>query len=155
MTARAAVAIATWLACPGQALALSCVAPDPIQSFARAADASEPHIVVHGDFAFDAAAMPRGDVSDPPASAAVTARFTGMGLTSDGFTTPLSIPVTLDVVCQLTWCGGLARGTAQLAFLERRDDGFHLTLNPCPGNAFADPDAATLETIVACMTGDC
>ncbi len=149
----------TLIATAGPSFALSCVRPDPERSFARAFEAAEPYMVVHGSFAFDTTRMPMtasgGD--NPNASgASLPARFTGSGLTTDGFTTPLAIPVTLDVECLGPWCGSLSEKTDQLAFLERRDDGYHLSVTACPGMVFDTPDAELLTRMQSCLSdGGC
>ena len=150
-----ALALAAAFGCSAApALALSCLAPDPVRSF-RTAQASEaPYIVVHGVFEFDEGALPRSHgTAASPEGAAITAQFAGQGLTRDGFTTDLSIPVTLNVQCLGPWCGGISPEIPHLAFLERRDGGYHLSVSACPQDAFANPDPATLDAMTACLNG--
>ncbi|WP_102109015.1 hypothetical protein [Oceaniglobus roseus] len=147
---KATVAALCLVATAQQALALSCVAPDPLRAFAEAAAAPEVHIVVQGSFAFEGA-FPEGGGDTQPEPKAIPARFTGHGLTAEGFTTPLSMWVTLDASCLGPWCGSLAPETEQLAFLERRVDGYHLAVGPCPTRLFAPADVATAESLQACI----
>lgn len=134
--------------------ALSCLRVDPAAAFEGAAQADESFIVVVGAFDFDPADLPQSH-ADGVRSAQFPAQFTGDGLNRDGFTVPLSITVTLDVECLGPWCGALTPGAPHLAFLERADTGFRLTVGACPGTVFADPDAATLDQMLTCLEGDC
>ncbi|WP_226783148.1 hypothetical protein [Oceaniglobus trochenteri] len=137
-----------------QAAALSCQRIEPQDAFEKAAAAEESYIVVHGSFAFDAEALPK---SHEPGAGDVTipATFTGLGLTGEGFSTPLEFRVALDARCLGPWCGTLQPDLLQLAFLERRTDGYHLEVSPCPGRAFSTPDEATLDQMTACLNGGC
>lgn len=150
---RALALSAAFACCAAPALALSCLAPDPERSFRNAQGAEASFIVVHGVFDFDPGQLPRADGPERPEGVAIAAQFAGKGLTRDGFTTALSIPVTLNVQCLGPWCGGIAQGIAHLAFLERRDDGYHLAVSACPQDAFANPDPATLDAMTACLNG--
>jgi len=137
----------------GQAAALSCRKPDARASYARAAAAEESYIVVHGVFSFDARHLPADGQARPPKP--IAAQFAGKLLTRNGFTNPISVPVTLDVTCAGPWCGMITPQVQQLAFVERRADGYHLAVGPCPSTVFGNPDRATLHQMVACLKGGC
>lgn len=144
---RLACILALALVLAGQARALSCVAPDPATTFNRAAASAQTYIVVHGSFAFDETLLP--GMNGKPV--AISARFTGKGLTAQGFTAPLDRPVTLDIGCAGPWCAGLTADRPMLAFLVRQDDGLHLDLPACADTVFDTPDAALLDRIAHCF----
>lgn len=152
MMFRHACLAALCLSLAAPASALSCRPAEPTAAFAEAAAADASFIVVQGRFAFEPALMPKTGAM-PDGSVDVPARFKGKGLTQAGYTTPLTMPVTLDVRCAGPWCGGMTPDVPYLAFLERRGDGYHLNLDACPFYAFANPDAKTLDTVAACLAG--
>ena len=163
MTHRLALTVMTGAALlsAAPAFALSCLRPDLGRSFAAAAESESAYLVVHGAFDFKASAMPKADKSAGAGIAAtgttrVPAQFKGGGLTPDGFTVPVRLDVTLEVGCQGPWCGTLAAGEPQLAFLEQRDEGYVLSVEPCPGFAFASPTPEDLDFVTACYAkGSC
>lgn len=141
------LALVLSLALAGQARALSCVAPDPQTTFDRVAAAEETYYVAHGRFSFDETLVP--GLNGKPA--AVRARFEGQSLTRDGFTAPFQRAVTLDIGCAGPWCGGIVAGRDMLVFLERRDDGLHLSLPACADTVFDTPDPGLLDRIATCF----
>jgi len=82
-----------------------------------------------------------------------TAQLTGQSLSAEGFTTPFDRSITLDVRCFGPWCAGAASGAEILGFVELRDSGPVLTLDPCSSTSFPEPDEAMLNTAVHCMQG--
>ena len=140
----------------GPALALSCLPPDVARTYQQAAEAEEAYIVVHARLEFNADALPRTDWQDQAASpphTLIPARMTGQALTKTGFDLPFDRAITLDAQCFGPWCAGATPGTAYLAFLERRADGYLLALDPCGGMGFADPDADALLRVQTCFNG--
>lgn len=131
----------------GQAQALSCLTPDPQTTFDRVAAAEEIYYVAYGRFGFDQSRMP--GMNGTPTS--VPATFEGTSLTRDGFTAPFTADVTLDIGCAGPWCGGISAGREMLVFLEKRDDGLHLSLPACADTAFDTPDPALLDRITTCF----
>ena len=73
-----------------QAQALSCVRPDPIRAYDRAATAEAEYLILRGRFEYDPeqAAQDRtgGGFPLPPP---IAAQFIGMSLTTAGFTNPI------------------------------------------------------------------
>ena len=146
--------LAASLAAP--ALALSCLPPDPAATFARLDAAPEPYVVVHGALRFDEARLPGADMRNQAATPPRTrlpARLAGMALSRAGFDMPFDRQITLDVLCFGPWCGGARAGGDILAFVERRETGYVLTLDPCFGTAFAEPGTRMLSAVAACMRG--
>ena len=79
----------------------------------------------------------------------------GLGLTREGFTAPISGPVTLRFHCAGPWCGGILPGKDVLMFLERGNDGDRLDIGLCRPMAFAEPSAAVLHAMQSCLAGHC
>lgn len=142
----------TWLAC-SPALALSCLPPDVARTYAHAAEAEAPYIVVHGTLSFDADLLPDTDMRDQrkPPHTLIPARMTGQALTRSGFNLDIDREITLDVQCFGPWCAGAVPGVDHLGFLERRETGYVLTLDPCGGMAHPEPTAAMLDTVQRCF----
>ncbi|SMY08116.1 hypothetical protein [Flavimaricola marinus] len=138
----------------GQANALSCLRPDPAQTFQRASDASEIYVVLRGSFDFDEALMPEmGSGPETGDPAAVAARFSGTALGPDGFTIPYETELLLQPSCAGPWCGGLAPTDDAVAFARDGGEGAYvIDLGPCGGNVF-DTTPAVIETITQCMAG--
>ena len=88
-----ATALATLIA--GQAVALSCMRPDPVGSFARFAEDDAFSSVLYGTLDFDASLQPKGVVNRERNLAPIGARFKGFGLTQNGFTARYENAVTL------------------------------------------------------------
>ncbi len=130
-----------------QALALSCLRPDPETTFDRAAEATETYYVAHGRFTFDAADLP--GLNGRPTQ--LQAGFQGKGLTRDGFVAPLTWNVTLDIGCAGPWCGGITPDRDMLVFLERRGNGIYLSLQACTDTVFDTPSQDLLDRMTACF----
>jgi hypothetical protein len=139
----------------GPALALSCMPPDVVQSYIRAAEAVEPYIVVHGQLMFDEARLPSTDMvpQTKPPHTLVPARLTGQALTHTGFDQLFNRDVTLDVQCFGPWCAAAVPGIEYLGFLERRDGGYVLAIDPCGGMAHPEPRPEVLEKVLTCLQG--
>ena len=126
--------------------------PSAAQTFQQANDAPEIYYVVKGTLAFDPAMMPEGGSNDAE-GAQVPATLTGYALSAEGFTSPFSAPVTLDVGCAGPWCGGIGQG-AHIAFIRQDAGGWTLDVGPCPGSAF-EASAEVEAEVIACMQGGC
>lgn len=138
------------------AFALSCLPHDIARSYDEAARAEEAYIVVHGVLEFDASALPKVDMSrqhEVPPDTLIPARMTGKALSHDGFVMDFDRAITLNAQCFGPWCAGAVPGTEYLAFLERRADGYRLTINPCGGFGFPEPSPETLERVQECFDG--
>jgi len=143
-----------WLVC-GPALALSCLPHDVARTYAHAAEADAPYIVVHGTLSFDADLLPDTDMRDQrkPPHTLIPARMTGQALTRDGFEQPFDREITLDVQCFGPWCAGAVPGIDHLGFLERRETGYVLALDPCGGMAHPEPTPDMLQRVLRCFQG--
>ncbi len=142
------------IASAGQAVALSCIRPDPIQTFNRVAAAPESYFVLYGQLTFDQAALPPG-MSDGPDAAPVLIEgfFRGKGLTQQGFSADYVSPALLEVVCFGPWCGSARSGVDALYFVRADNTPVMMEAGPCGGMIFEDPDQVVLERIVTCMQG--
>ncbi len=137
-----------------QATALSCMRPDPIQTFQWVADAPESYFVLYGQLTFDESALPAG-VSDKPTRepAPIAAFFRGKGLTLDGFTADYISPAMLEIGCAGPWCGSARSGVDALYFVRADNSPVVMEAGPCGGMIFEEPDQATLDMITSCMQG--
>lgn len=155
--ARNAIFLALSVAVPAPALALSCLAPDAARTYSQLDEAEERYVVVHGVLTFDDTKLPKTDMQDQaatPDSTPLPAQLRGKSLSPEGFTSPYDKAITLDVRCFGPWCASAASGTNILGFVEQRQGGPVLTLDPCYSTAFIDPDKAALEKVIGCMQGD-
>ena len=137
-------------------LALSCMAPDVAKTHARAAASEDRYIVVRGRLGFDAAQLPQTDWQNQqatPPHTPIAARITGQALSLTGFVLPFERNITLDVQCFGPWCAGAAPETDYLGFLEQRDGGYVLALDPCGGMGFANPTPEMLGRVKTCFQG--
>ncbi len=137
-----------------QAGALSCIRPDPIQSFQVAAAAEAEYLILKGQFAFDVSLLPQSQVSsglDLPQP--VPAQFQGQSLTTDGFTNSVTGPVTIMPVCNGGFCGGLTPGVQVIAFARKQDNIYVVETDPCGAWVFT-PDAVTEAALAACVRGE-
>ncbi|MEQ8899091.1 MAG: hypothetical protein RID23_18575 [Roseovarius sp.] len=151
----APAALAALIASP--ALSLSCMAPDAARTYQQLDEAEERYIAVHGALSFDESKLPETDLQDQgstPKSTPLPAQLTGMSLSAEGFTTPFVHPVTLDVRCYGPWCAGMTSGTEVLGFVELRESGPVLTLDPCYSVTIPEPDEKMLEQVIGCMKGE-
>ena len=146
--------IAAALLAAGPAHALSCMAPDPADTFQRANAATEVYVVLRGRFDFDESLMPQlvGDEA-PEDPAAVPARFAGRALGPEGFTIPYETELLLQPQCFGPWCGGMAPSGDAVAFARDNGAGVYvIDLGPCGGTVF-EPTPQVVGTITSCMAG--
>lgn len=137
-----------------QAIALSCIRPDPIDTFQRVAVAPEPYFVLYGQLTFDEGDLPPGVLDAPEgAPATILAQFRGKGLTLDGFTADYISPAVLQVTCLGPWCGAAQSGVDAIYFVRADKTPVEMEAGPCGGMIFEQPDEATLEMLVSCMRG--
>lgn len=137
-----------------QASALSCLRPDPIQSFQVAAGAEAEYLILKGKFAFDANLLPQSEVaSGLVLPQPVAAEFRGQSLTVDGFTNPLTGLITVMPVCIGAFCGGLTPGVEVIAFARKQDNIYVVDADPCGAWVFT-PDAVTEAALAACVRGE-
>lgn len=138
----------------GQAQALSCLRPDPIDTFQRVAAAAESYHVFYGQLTFDENALPSGvlanqtRIPDP-----IPGRFVGKSLTADGFTRDYVSNVMLQIGCAGPWCGSARSGVDAVYFVPATDPPVTMQANPCGGMIFEDPSEAVLDMLTSCMQG--
>jgi hypothetical protein len=137
-----------------QAQALSCMRPDPIETFQRLAAASESYFVLYGKLTFDETDLPAGvsmeqlRTPDP-----IAARFVGKGLTRHGFTNDYYSDVTLQIGCAGAWCGSARSDVDAIYFVEAADPPVTMQAGPCGGMIFEQPSDAVLDMLTSCMQG--
>lgn len=139
----------------GQATALSCLRPDPIETFQRLATDPERYFVIYGTLTFDKTALPQGsnDFGQTPVPDAIAGRFEGLGLSRAGFVTPYESDVLLQVTCAGPWCGSAQSGREAVYFVPASDAPVTLQAGPCGGMIFYDPSEADLDMLTSCMQG--
>jgi hypothetical protein len=147
------LALAAALLAATDAAALSCIMPDPAQSFRMADEAPDRFVLLYGTLAADPALFPDGTELEPDPDP-VPGRFAGHSLTAAGFTEEASGPVTLQPTCAAQWCGG-PPGTGPVpAFARLTGAGRVIELDPCNAWVFPDPSTATLDLMAACLRGE-
>ncbi|WP_341368454.1 hypothetical protein [Yoonia sp. BS5-3] len=129
----------------GQAHALSCRRPDPIDTFKQVAAAPESYFVLYGELTFD------GPVPASPAT--IPAQFRGKGLTREGFTSDYVSPVNLQIECVASWCGSARSGGDALYFVQATEPPVTMVAGACGGMIFPDPSQAVLDMLTSCMQG--
>lgn len=138
----------------GQVHALSCIRPDPIETFQRLAAAPESYFVLYGEMTFDEAELPAGVSMDQfRAPDPISARFEGKGLTRAGFTNDYVSDVTLQIGCAGPWCGSARSGVDAVYFVAATDPPVTMQAGPCGGMIFEEPSDAVLEMLTTCMQG--
>lgn len=135
------------------AVALSCLRPDVVRSYHQAAGAEEHYVVVHGELRFDQSRLPDAELNDSPPSTRIAAKLSGHALSNGTFSHPFDRSIKLDVLCFGPWCGVAKSGVDYLAFLEVREGGYILKINPCGGQAFAEPTPEMLRQVEQCNAG--
>ncbi|MEJ8561853.1 hypothetical protein QTO30_11935 [Yoonia sp. GPGPB17] len=137
-----------------QGNALSCLRPDPIETFQRLAAAPESYFVLYGQLTFDEAELPAGVLTNQTrAPDPIAARFAGNGLSRDGFTIDYHSDVTLQIECGGPWCGSARSGVDAVYFVAASDPPVTMQAGPCGGMIFEEPSAAVIEMLTSCMQG--
>jgi len=137
-----------------QSAALSCLRPDPIETFQRLAAAEESYFVLKGTLTFDETALPPsvGDnqtiVPEP-----IPGFFVGSGLTKDGFVSDYVSNVLLQINCAGPWCGSARSNVDAIWFVPFSDPPATLLAGPCGGMTFYDPSEAVVAMLESCMAG--
>jgi len=138
-----------------QAAALSCLRPDPIDTFHRVAAAEESYYVLYGQLDFDAGALPglvdQRRVLEPEP---IPARFTGKGLTRSGFDADYSAAVDLQIRCAGPWCGSANAGVDAVIFARVDDGAVTVEVGACGGTIFENPGQPVLDMLASCMRGE-
>ncbi|MEM8591294.1 MAG: hypothetical protein AAGF13_02095 [Pseudomonadota bacterium] len=137
------------------AAALSCLPTNVAGSYIAAAEAEETFVILHGSFDFDQAELPLLPPNNRnPRVMRVDAQFTGGVFTGKNFSFETELDVQIEARCFGPWCSWMEVGTEVLAFVEKRDDAYFLTLSPCGGWLYARPKQAQLDQVVSCHQGD-
>jgi hypothetical protein len=143
----------------GQAMALSCLPWGPTDAYLSADKAETRFSVVQGHLRFDEKLLPKVDWNhqeDTPAITSIPAHVTGKALNRTGFKAPFSQDLVLEVLCFGPWCAGAADGGDYLMFIEHRDDGLVLQVDPCGGYAFSVNSRKVQKQMRQCFNGgDC
>ena len=153
---RRALIVAAFAALPGAGHALSCLPHDVAAVFHQVHGSPDIYIGAYGKLTFDSERLPVVDwehQETTPPQTAVPARLRGHALSADGFKIPFDRRVMLHVQCAGPWCAQPVSGAMYMGFLKSGQSGYSLTIGPCGGDAFADPDAASLETARQCFAG--
>lgn len=138
-----------------QAAALSCMRPDPVQTFDRVSDDPAPYYLLYGTLEFDASQQPQAVVNAPTDPSPIPAQFRGHGLTLNGFTSRFDQTVTLQPVCAGSWCGRLEPAVKSLFFAKVQGEDVIITADPCGGTVFPEPQQSDLDAMTACINGNC
>lgn len=140
-----------------QAVALSCMPADVASSYKDAAKAEESFVIAVGRFDFDTEKLPKRPIdNNNPPSTETASTFIGSLFTGRDFGFETELDVTVEVRCSGPWCGWMPPDEKVLAFIEERDDGYHLSVAPCPGRVYANPTDEELDQVVSChQGGDC
>ncbi len=146
-------AIATMIA--GQAAALSCSRPDPARTFNALSTDEATYYVLYGTLDFDTQKLPQGVTNEERNPDPIPARFTGKGLSETGFDHDFTRDVTVQPLCAGPWCGSAPANVASLIFAKAVGDDIIIEASPCGGTIFPEPTKDTLDSMTACMAGDC
>lgn len=144
------LALAALLLAATQASALSCVMPDPAETFRMAQESPDRFMVLYGTLSADPAAFP-DDAELQPDPDPVPGTFSGHSLTLDGFTRDASGPITLRPTCAASWCGDFPGTGPILAFARTTPSGLDLELDACSQWVFPDPSQAVLDLMADCL----
>lgn len=137
-----------------QSVALSCLRPDPIETFQRLAAAEESYFVLYGAFEFDEGLLPEPDLSNQERTPEpIPGRFVGKGLSHEGFVGDYIANVNLQIQCFGPWCGGAASGVPAVWFVPFSDPPATLQADPCGSMTFYEPTAAVIDMLESCMAG--
>jgi len=151
---RSVLLVAALMGITGQAHALSCARPDPVETFHRLAQAEESYFVLYGQLTFDESTLPQGSsfeqLREPDP---IAAQFEGKSLSRAGFVNDYASNVTLQIGCADPWCGSARSGVDAVYFVAATDTSVTMQAGPCGGMIFEEPTAATLNMLTTCMQG--
>ena len=143
------------LSVAGQAAALSCMRPDPVNTFHRIAEDPTDYYLLYGTLDFDGSKQPQGVVNEERNPEPIAAAFRGHGLTRAGFISRFERTVTVQPLCFGPWCGQTTPGVKSLFFAAVEGDKVIISPDPCGGTIFAEPTQKELDEMTACINGNC
>ncbi len=141
----------------GPVTALSCVQYPPEQAFQDASASPDSYVIVHGKLSFNPADLPLGfdeRGGGPTKETLFSASVVGFSLTAAGFNNRFIRNIKVHAACIGPWCASLGTGEDYLLFLKKVDQNYLLEITPCPGFAFANPNAEVLNNIHQCLLGE-
>jgi hypothetical protein len=137
----------------GPALALSCLAPDPVRFYNDAREAQGTYMVVLGTFTPEAA-DPVASVENASRVSTWKGRLVGQSLDVEGFNLPFDAPISYRYVClDDISCPGSAPAFPMIAFLLVTEAGAVLTSDSCNGWIIANPTEDDVAALEDCHTG--
>lgn len=143
---------------PFPALALSCMPASVPATYERLQNAPETYVVVHGRLMIEDGKKAQKDFSTgtAPKSSRVRGSITGKSLSKTGFQTPFERDIRVDLICLGPWCGSVESGSDVLAFLKREGHEYVLSVEPCYGDVFVNPQSDMLQQAERCFkSGQC
>ena len=152
-SAKAVLVLATVSISAAPVSALSCMRPNLAQSFNNYAQAEETYVIARGEIAFSEP-VPKYKEGEPRK---VDAVLTGAFLGQQGLGKVQDIPLEIETDCAFVWCGNFPRpGTDLIAFIEKRNAGYHLSISPCPGAFKTEPTEQEIRVLQRCLRrGEC
>ncbi len=138
----------------GQAEALSCMRPDVVATYQSAASSDETYYILRGALDFDPGEMPSGYDENAEQPEPVLGRFSGYGLSPNGFEVPVEAPIILYPTCAGPWCGTAQPSDDVLIFVNEDPDAYILEVGACPWFIFDNPTEKMAARLVSCINGD-
>lgn len=155
LIAYAVLAALAYVTLASPAAALSCLRPTVPSSFALAQQSPLTYVMAVGRLTpVPGHAEPVR--RDPPMAIEETVRaeFQGRLATLSGFDRPVTLPVSVELVCAGPWCASVPRDEV-LLFLEKRGDAYTLLEGPCPRFALAASPEAEAAALSCLRGGRC
>lgn len=143
---------------PFPALALSCMRASVPATYERLQAAPETYVVVHGKLMIENGKKGQKGFSTgtEPKSSRVRGTIAGKSLSKAGFQAPFERDIRVDLICLGPWCGSVENGSDVLAFLKREGGGYVLSVEPCYGDVFVNPQPDMLKQAERCFKkGQC
>lgn len=140
---------------PSPALALSCMPYGPMLSVVDA-KADGPAAIVIGALEFDEADLPVVDYDQQAATPPLTSvegNLVGHLAMADGQIGPITMPVTLEVLCVGPWCGMVSPDTEYLTVVRQTDAGPVVRIGPCETAIFQKVEAEMMDRLQTCIGG--
>lgn len=143
------------LALPAPAKALSCMPYGITNAYLDAAAAKDSYVPVIGRLDFDMERLPNVDWNNQQSVSQTTlipATFKGEALSISGISQSFATDVVLEIECAGPWCPSPRPGQ-MLGFLRKTTHSYVLTVGPCDGFHFGDPNEAMVGSLNDCLRG--